>query len=52
MKKHQLSEDQLWLLLALADNELGLAQASLPPRKPRVLTSAIKKLHLQLEALQ
>jgi len=52
MKNHQLREDQLWFLLALADNELALAQASLPPRKPRILTSAIKKLRLQLEALQ
>lgn len=44
-----LTENELWLLLMLAQNELELAQASLPPRKPRLLTRLIAKLTNELE---
>jgi len=40
----RLSETELWLLLMLVQNELELAQASLPPRKPRLLTRLAAKL--------
>jgi hypothetical protein len=46
----EFTKTELRLLLALAENELDLAQSSSPPRKAATVQSAIRKLVAQLRA--